>query len=265
MKYFIISDVHSYYSILKRTLEEKGFSLSKDHVVVLLGDAFDRGKETRETAEFLLALHDQGKLIYILGNHEELFVKCLHQLARGEDPIDIANSYHAINGTWQSLLDLANMSESEAVAHPQTLVANVLSSRVYKDLFASCVDYYETDKYIFTHGFIPCLEKGFSPYVTYSYNEDWRDASPEEWYRARWYNGVKIAVECKIHVPNKTVICGHWHVSAFHSKYERKGSEWGVDADFTPYFSEDGAVIGIDACTATSQTINWLVFDSEDL
>ena len=265
MKYFVVSDVHSYYSILKRTLDEKGFSQDKDHVLVLLGDAFDRGEETRETAEFLLALHDQGKLIYILGNHEELLIKCLHQLARGEDPIDIANSYYAINGIWQSLLALANMSEADAVAHPQTLVANVFSSRVYKELLASCVDYYETDKYVFTHGFIPCIEKDLYPRATYAYNSDWRVATPEEWSRARWYNGVKIVEESKIYIPDKTVVCGHWHVSAFHSKYEKKGSEWGADADFTPYYGKNGTVIGIDACTPTSLTINCLVYDSEDL
>lgn len=77
MKYYIVSDVHSYYSILRRTLDEKGFSLNKDHVLVLLGDAFDRGEETCDTAKFLLSLYDQGKLIYVLGNHEELLVKCL--------------------------------------------------------------------------------------------------------------------------------------------------------------------------------------------
>lgn len=265
MKYYIVSDVHSYYSILRRTLDEKGFSLNKDHVLVLLGDAFDRGEETRDTAKFLLSLYDQGKLIYVLGNHEELLVKCLQQLSRGDDPIDIATSYHSINGTWQSLLAIANMTESEAVSHPQTLVANVLSSRVYKELLASCVDYFETDKYIFTHGYIPCIEKGFSPYISYSYNPDWREAATEEWYRARWYNGVKIAVESNVREEQKTIVCGHWHTSAFHAKYEKKGSEWGSDADFAPFYSEDGAVVGIDACTASSQTINCLVYDEEDL
>ena len=56
MKYFIVSDVHSYYSILKKTLDEKGFSPNEDHVLMVLGDAFDRGEETREMAEFLLSL-----------------------------------------------------------------------------------------------------------------------------------------------------------------------------------------------------------------
>ena len=265
MKYFIVSDVHSYYSILRRTLDDKGFSLDKDHVLVLLGDAFDRGEETRDTAKFLLSLYDQGKLIYVLGNHEELLIKCLQQLARGDDPIDLATSYHSINGTWQTLLALADMSEAEAISHPQNVVSNFVFSRVYKELLASCVDYFETERYIFTHGFIPCIEKGFSPYVTYSYNPDWREAVPEEWYRARWYNGVKIAVESNVREAEKTIVCGHWHTSAFHAKYEKTGSEWGSDADFTPFYSKDGAVVGIDACTASSQTINCLVYDEEDL
>ena len=64
---------------------------------------------------------------------------------------------------------------------------------------------------------------------------------------------------------NKTIVCGHWHTSYYHSKYEKKGSEWGEDADFTPFYSEDGAIIAIDACTATSQSINCLVYDNEEL
>ena len=266
MKLFVVADIHSYFSILNKTLKEKGFSLNEDHILLLLGDAFDRGEEARETAELLLSLYDRGKLIYVLGNHEELLVKCLHQLASGEDPYEIATSYHAINGTWQTLVALAEMTETEAVNNPQLLVSRVMKTRVYKELLASCVDYYETDKYIFTHGFIPCIEKGFwKGATTYSYNPDWRTAGVDEWERARWYNGMKIAVEGGIREPEKTVVCGHWHTSIAHSKYEGKGSEWGADADFTPFYSENGAVIGIDACTATSQTVNCLVFESEDL
>ena len=264
-RFFVVSDVHSHYSILKKTLDEKGFSLNENHILVLLGDAFDRGNEAYETAEFLLLLHNQGKLIYVLGNHEELLIKCLQQLARGDDPIDIATSYHAINGTWQTLLALANMSEAEAISHPQTLVSRIVSSRVYKELLVSCINYWETNRFVFTHGFIPCLEKGFSPFVSYSYNPDWREAQPEEWSRARWYNGGKLAVESHISEPQKTIVCGHWHTSFYHNKYEKKGSEWGEDADFTPFYSENGAVIAIDACTATSQSINCLVYDCEEL
>ena len=265
MKYFVVSDVHSYYSILKRTLDEKGFSIDGDNALVLLGDAFDRGEETRETAEFLLSLYDREKLIYVLGNHEELLVQCLYQLAIGHDPRDIALSYHERNGTWKSLLALAEMTESEAIANPRALVEAVRETRVYRELLASCVDYFETDRFVFTHGFIPCTEIGVAPYVSYAYNPDWREASPEEWKRARWHNGVALAVEQYIREPHKTIVCGHWHTSEFHSKYEQKGSQWGEDADFSPFYSTSAGIIGIDACTAFSKTMNCLVYDAEEL
>lgn len=232
---------------------------------MLLGDAFDRGEETQETAEFLLSLFDQRKLIYILGSHEELLVKCLQQLARGDDPINIAMSYNARNGTWQTLLDLAGMTLVEAVRNPQGLVSRAISSRVYKELIASCVDYYETNRFVFVHGFIPCHVQGIKPNTSYSFDENWRDASPESWKRGRWSNGAEIAVKHGIRVPNKTIVCGHWHASYAHCHLEGNGSEWGDDADFTPYYSKDGSIIAIDACAAFSQKINCLVYDSEEI
>lgn len=265
MKYFVVSDIHSYYSILKKTLKEKGFSEKEDHVLVLLGDAFDRGEETREVADFLLSLYDKDKLIYIIGNHEELMVHCLQALARGDDPRDIAMSYHATNGTWQTLLALANMTENEAIRAPMQLVSRVMHSRVYRELLASCVDYFETKKYVFVHGYIPCFVNRVAGREMYYFKEDWRDADPSEWYRARWAKGATIALEEGIYLPDKTIVCGHWHTSEFHSKYEGKGSEWGRDADFSPFYSKNGEVICIDACTATSKTVNCLVFDSEEL
>ena len=264
-QYYIVSDVHSHYTILKNTLEGKGFFEREDNVLVLLGDAFDRGSETAKLGEFLLSLHEQDRLIYILGNHEDLLARCLQQLARGVSPINIATSHHAQNGTWDTLLALADMSEAEAVAFPKDLVKRVMDSRVYRVLLPTCFDYFETEHYIFTHGYLPCTESGEPPNTTFCYREDWRKADTSSWYRARWMNGVRVAVENQLQIPNKTVVCGHWHTSAFHSEYAGRGSEWGEDADFSPYHNEQVGVIGIDACTAFSKTINCLVFNSTDL
>ena len=43
----------------------------------------------------------------------------------------------------------------------------------------------------------------------------------------------------------KTILCGHWHCSYGHFKYEHRGSEFGPDADFSPYYGE--GVIALDA------------------
>ena len=57
----------------------------------------------------------------------------------------------------------------------------------------------------------------------------------------------------------KTILCGHWHTSYGHSKYEGRGSEFGLDADFSPYVSS--GIIALDACTAFSKKVNMIVVE----
>lgn len=69
---YLVSDVHSYYSSLMRALTKAGFFEDETGTLVLLGDALDRGTEHLELIKFLLKLKEEGRLIYIIGNHEEL-------------------------------------------------------------------------------------------------------------------------------------------------------------------------------------------------
>ena len=93
-------------------------------------------------------------------------------------------------------------------------------------------------------------------YSAYSHRSDWREATPEEWRRARWCNGMDAAQAC---TEEKTILCGHWHCSYGHARYENKGSEFGPDADFSPYYGP--GVIALDACTAYSRKINILTLE----
>lgn len=45
MRYFITSDIHSYYSVLKKELEKQKFDKDKD-TLITLGDNFDRGSQS---------------------------------------------------------------------------------------------------------------------------------------------------------------------------------------------------------------------------
>lgn len=81
MKYFCCSDTHGFYSQLLEALKEKGFDKNNtEHKLVIIGDAFDRGKEAKELLNYLLKLKKSGHLIYIQGNHESLMEDCLFQL-----------------------------------------------------------------------------------------------------------------------------------------------------------------------------------------
>lgn len=89
-----------------------------------------------------------------------------------------------------------------------------------------------------------------------SYISSWREADREQWNQARWFNGMDAAQTAD---ENKTIVCGHWHTSYGHSKYEHKGTEFGEDADFSPYYGP--GIIAIDACTAFSGKSNCLVIE----
>ena len=79
-----------------------------------------------------------------------------------------------------------------------------------------------------------------------------------DWNYARWFNGMEVAHKGVIE-PNKTIVCGHWNSSYGHSVIEGKCSEFGSDADFSPYYGK--GIIALDACTAISTKVNCIVLD----
>lgn len=56
-----------------------------------------------------------------------------------------------------------------------------------------------------------------------------------------------------------TTVCGHWHASYGHTVYEKKGSEFGPDANFQPYYGN--GIIALDACTVVSGFVNCIIID----
>ena len=70
---------------------------------------------------------------------------------------------------------------------------------------------------------------------------------------------MQLAEEFNIVEPNKKIVCGHWHASFGHCAYEKKGSEFGKTADFTPYYGN--GVIAIDGCTAHTGKVNVLIVE----
>jgi len=261
MKYYVVSDVHGYCTYLKKALDDAGFFDEKEQCkLIVCGDLLDRGTEAGELIEFMIGLMKEGKLIYILGNHEELMVQCLQEIARG-GVYEIASgmSHHYRNKTWHSLLQISGMSEIEAYNSPLELVRSVLNSPLYKELLTICIDYYETPNYIFTHGWIPCITEGYRPYTEYKYDPNWREADVESWRRARWFNGMELACKHNIKEPEKTIVCGHWHTSYGHSQINRTCSEWGDDAVFSPFSAE--GILAIDGCTAHSSVVNCVIIE----
>lgn len=160
---------------------------------------------------------------------------------------DDANVADIMNGTAQTISDLAPPID---MVYSMPRIAK--QSRL-QDVLDLCINYYETNRFIFVHSWIPSFRDPFA------YDENWRNASEEEWRRARWANPVTM-YSCKVFEPNKTIVCGHWHCSAFwHAKDPARFDEFGEKACFESFVTKH--MIALDACTALTRKVNVIVVD----
>ena len=157
------------------------------------------------------------------------------------------------NGTYDTALQLTGFDPVMASIRHYDFADAAKDTPFYKEIIQAMLDYFETEHYVFTHGWIPSIPNRDK---SYSYISSWREADREQWNQARWFNGMDAAQTAD---ENKTIVCGHWHTSYGHSKYEHKGTEFGEDADFSPYYGP--GIIAIDACTAFSGKVNCLVME----
>lgn len=250
MKYYAAADVHGFTTKLRLALERTGFfDDAGPRRLILLGDFFDRGHEAREMQDFILEHRALGDLILVRGNHEDLYER-LVTTDRG-----LPVRPHVGNGTYDTALQLTGIDPDDAVRNNMAFAAAARATPYYREIIPATIDYFETAHYIFVHGWIP----GFGEDRAWDYDPAWREAGPEAWRRARWINGMDAAQNGG---PGKTVLCGHYHSSYGHARYENRGSEYGHDADFSPYYGP--GVIALDACTAYSGQLNVLVLADED-
>ena len=61
MALYAVADIHGFFDETKKALDEAGFFSAPDNRLVVVGDALDRGKQARETVDFLLGLHREGR------------------------------------------------------------------------------------------------------------------------------------------------------------------------------------------------------------
>ena len=147
MRYYVISDPHSYYTLVRDALEEKGFFTDPEpHKLVICGDLLDRGPEPLEMVEFVISLIRADQLIFIRGNHEDLMDILLDTLERGEMwLLEQHESVHNHNGTWKSALALADMTDRQGLSYPSVLATRVRQSSFYTYVMSSALDFYETE------------------------------------------------------------------------------------------------------------------------
>ena len=247
MKLYVAADPHGFYHILMAALHNVGFFTDpQPHKLIICGDCFDRGREAFEMQHFLLQEFGRDELIWIKGDHEDLFC----------DFVDTAHGYphnqyvHA--GTYDTAIQLTHWLSPDT-PHTSSFESTLRETPYYK-LISALPDYYETKNYVFVHGWLPVDVNSDG---SFSFREDWRQASEKAWRSARWLNGMEAFLTAR--VPGKTVVCGHRDASYGHRKY---GNNPAQSEQHAPFYAP--GVIALDACTAMSRRINVIVIEDEE-
>lgn len=247
-RYFIVSDIHGFFSIFKSALYRKGFRVSnKQDLLIICGDAWDRGLEAVKLCKFLTKLKNENRLILIKGNHEWLMIHLLEDLKWHEN----ISYNHYTNGTLGTIEQFSDIDSFDILYGNYDFEKIWKSLEDYRNLIADCKNYYELGNYIFVHGWIPHIR----------HYEDLKDVKDEEWGRASWLNGMQ-EWNNGWRFKDKMIVCGHWHSSYGNYRFHNKGSgEFEKDSDFGIF--EDKGIIALDACTAYSHKVNVLVIEGE--
>ena len=253
---FCVSDIHGFADELKVGLKEAGYDKrNKDHILVVVGDIFDRGPKNMAVYNFLKSV-PKSRRILIKGNHESLYFELLNK----EYPQD----HDFSNCTVDTMCEIAGVSttvfDEDTYAYDWTryqkeskiswnkITEIVRISPITKWLESDeWLDYAEVGNYIFTHSFIPVRQDdGLSPYYIHhrkqSYRADWRNASADDWEGARWgcpWRQYKAGLFKAEEEQGKTLVVGHWHASDF---YENLKNVYGSERAI--YYSK--GIIAID-------------------
>ena len=243
MKYFIVSDVHSFCSELKSALWKAGFNKrNKDHTLIVCGDVFDRGSETVELYKFLTSI-PKKRCILIKGNHELLYEELLEKSF--PESHDFSNhtvdTFCQIAGYSPEILtpkywrDLGDVPYERIQQAWQEIITEVKQSPITAWLQSDRWKYWhEVGNYIFVHSFIPLKNLDRMPaYYTYNrkfeYFKDWRKtANNFELEDATWGCPYQQYLDghFKEEAANgKVLVCGHWAVTDFRQHINNKWSE----------------------------------------
>lgn len=236
--YFAVSDIHSFYDPLKEALDEAGYDPSNEnHVLIVCGDAFDRGSQTLEVLDFLKSIPKERRIL-IRGNHERLLRYCYLQ--------GRYQSYDFSNGTVRTMCQLAGTDPDYEKPFRSRKIKKVIDW-IWSDEWR---DFYEVGDYIFVHAWLP-LKKVLDDYgdERMTFDPDWRQAGESEWDEASWACPWKMYQSGYL-PKGKTVVCGHWHTWDFHTHL---GHDVDGYRNRDIYYSE--RLIALDACTALEPNI----------
>lgn len=239
-KLFVVSDVHGYLTKLRQVLAEAGFEENnEEHLLICCGDYFNYGSENYEMLRYLRTVKNK---VLVRGNHEDVF---LGVLTTGK-----VAERNLINGSIKNLEELFGKENVDIEKMTVDFSSHQQLRREFIDFILGTRNFFETENYVFFHGWYPFEEKDGQIYLL----SDWHNATQEKWAEARKTKWTKVCRSSE-RIKGKTIVVGHYP-TFFASEIDFSRS-----CDNADIYFGDG-VIAIDAGTKTTGKIN--VFVTED-
>lgn len=260
-KYFVISDIHGFYKETIKALKEKGYdSNNENHMLLVLGDIFDRGNEALEIYNWLKDLTDRNKAIVLKGNHDDFLIKFLTDYNTMENQFNFYNN--GLESTIKSFLKQdKNIREYYKIKEKQNIKINkFMAFKAWNSYAKDIINkkypylllwmnsfpyYYETKNYIFTHASLDTECKDFRN-PTKNFDD------------LLWDNGTFFKQDLKN--INKTVVVGHFSTSETRKMYDLENKN-----SHDILIREDKKIIMIDGIVANTKKVNVLVLTDESI
>jgi serine/threonine protein phosphatase 1 len=164
-----IGDIHGCHVAFDTLLEH--LSIVPNDTVVILGDVIDRGPGTRQVIERLIELREQCRLVFLMGNHEEMFLDSL-------ESDDVREPWMAFGGL-ETLMSYGEHAEDTGEI-PADHVAFLKSG----------LNYFDTESTVFVHANL-------------------EPSRPLAQQTAKWLRWAKLTRHESPLPTGQRVICGH--------------------------------------------------------
>lgn len=254
MKYFVFADPHGDYEALLSILNENGYDKANpNHQLIGLGDYFGRAAQSKLDCvniwKYLKSDKHVNKPICLRGNHESILIEAIHR--RGLTETDILNGEH---NTFASFADVYP-NQIKYDCQRQFEVCKRMFNCGFVSWLESLPWYYETNNYVFVHGFVP---------VSYFSGTSLQELRSYDWNSLSWAKTPDF-IRAMDEMPNilerraagKTIVFGHWRAKELNEKFLYKWEP--EDGDI--YFDEERKLIGLDCTTVLSHKVGCIVLE----
>ena len=205
-KYFMFSDIHGCATELINALDEAGFDIfNPNHIIIGVGDYFDRGSENLEVYNFLKAIPVERKHL-VLGNHDNMLIEFL----MGKDSFFNAQ----YNGLDRTIADLAavDMGQWEVLRNLESLRYKVLNNHPQLlEFLESFRIGFKLDEYVIVHA-------GFSPE---NHIRMYDKGEVPVFYPDYWANTPEFIRQTRKLFENVKFVFGHWHAMKLNGDFNQ--------------------------------------------